>query len=188
MIPSYPFEHTDPSARLLTELNRYDFKKSPISFNVFYQGLEDHVLRELDSTLHFESTTFTSDVTIDTSEHPLCFAFALGVKIMCRYAREASLTIRACLLGDEVKLQIICPTNSPEMRMVFEKESPIFEHLSYIARFETVLEFTKEASTLSFNIPLYNEKTFQFYTPTLEDLTDIFQLISRYVDDIFGER
>ncbi len=181
-------EHADPSSRLLAELTRYDFKKSPISFNVFYQGLEDHALRELDGCLSFESTPFPSNTTIDTSEHPLCFAFALGVKIMRRFAHDASLVIRASLLQDAVKLQVLCPVSSQEMNALFEKERDIFEHLASIARFETLLEFTKEETILSFTIPLYHAKTFQLYTPITEDLSYIFRRVSSYVFEVYGEK
>ena len=180
--------YSDPSARLLAELTRYHFKKSPIPFNVFYQGLEDHILRELDSYLAFESTIFPPYITIDTCEHSLCFAFAIGVKIMRRFAREKSLIVRGKLLDTVVKIQIFCPVSSPEMRLLFENEREIFEYLASIARFETLLECAKEETVLTFTIPLYNEKTFQVYTPNSEDYTQLFKEVLHYISEKYGEK
>lgn len=180
--------HRDPATRVLDALDRYDFKKSPIAFNILYDALEEHTLRELDATVAFESSTFPAILTVDTSEHPLCFAFALAVKLIRTSAPSAPIVVSATLKEDTVHITMHAETNGIPLKDLFAEQRTIFEHLAHIARFEILLELSKTAVSVTYSIPLYNSSSFQLHTVSHIDLADIFGLAAAYVNEITNEK
>ena len=185
--PAFP-SYLDPADRVLDQLSRYDFKKSPVLFNSLYQALENHTQRELDSSVAFETSLFPANLTVATSEHPFCFAFALGVKLIRLSDFSTPILVSAYSLGKHVCLVLSADTNGEKVEQFFKEQASLFEHLAEIAKFETLLELGKKNVTLTFTIPIYDASTFQVYTLPQRDLSEVFALAISYVKEQYTQK
>jgi hypothetical protein len=179
MADRIPLLH-DPAGRVIPELNRMNFQKSPIRFNALYATLEEHTRREFDHSAVFKPSLFPSHYTVAISEYPLCFAFALAVRLMRTVSRKGAL--RACATDETVHIRLMLTIDQDiaEVREQLESQHAIFIDMAEAAHFKTEIHCAEHACTLSFLLPFYDEQNFELRATTAVDIADAFRLAQIY--------